>query len=79
MRPVVNRLRSEYAGRIEVVSLNRNGGRGHRIAGKYAASFTPTFVFVRPDGALQDVILGETDAEQLREKLELLLHPPAKN
>jgi len=50
--------------------------RGRQVAGTYGAGFTPTFVFIRTDGTLQSMILGETGEEDLQQQLDLLLSPP---
>ncbi len=72
MRPVVHRLRAAYQGRVDVVSIGKGAIRGKKIAGLDGVAFTPTFVFVRPDGGLQSVIVGEMDEQRLAAELNRL-------
>ena len=74
MRPVVHRLRADYQGRVDVLSVNPKSMKAQKLAGQYGAIFTPTFVFVQSNGSIQGVIVGEADEERLRQELELLLH-----
>ncbi len=69
----MNRLRDEYQGRIDVLTVSAGSLRGKKIAGQYGAVFTPTFVFVRADGQIQATFLGEVDEERLRQELESLV------
>ena len=56
-----------------MLSVGEHGLQGRKIAGQFAAVYTPTFAFVRADGQLQNVILGESDEQQLRTAIEALL------
>ena len=69
----MHRLKAEYAGRIVVRSVHPRSGRSQKIAGQYVAAFTPTFVFVRHDGSIQNIFLGFVDEADLRDELEALL------
>ncbi len=68
----MNRLRDEYQGRIDVLTVSPGSMRGKKIAGQYGAVFTPTFVFVRADGQIQATMISDADEERLRQELELL-------
>ena len=72
MRPVVHRLRAAYQGRVDVVSVGKGGIRSKKITGLDGVAFTPTFVFVRPDGGLQSVMVGEMDEQRLAAELDRL-------
>ncbi len=61
-----------YQGRVDVVSVGKGSVRGKKIAGLDGVAFTPTFVFVRPDGGLQSVIVGEVEDQRLAEELDRL-------
>ena len=74
MRPVVHRLRDDYHGRVEVQSISSHGLRAQEITNGYAASFTPTFVFARPDGTIQNVFIGDVDEDRLRAEIDSLLN-----
>ncbi len=73
MLPVVNRLRREYQGRIDMPKASPRSRTGQKVAGQYGAAFTPTFVFVRPGGDVQSTIVGLADEADLRKELEALL------
>ncbi len=74
MRPAVRRLRAAYQGRVNVQTISSHGLRAQKLANGYAASFTPTFVFVRPDGSIQNVFLGDVDEDRLHAEIEDLLN-----
>ena len=61
-----------YQGRVYLVSVGKGGVRGKKIAGLDGVAFTPTFVFVRPDGGLQSVMVGEMDEQRLAAELDRL-------
>ena len=72
----MRRLRAAYQGRVDVVSVGKGGVRGKKIAGLKGVAFRPTFVFVRPDGEVQSIMVGEVDEARLAQELDRLV-PPA--
>jgi hypothetical protein len=72
MRPAVRRLQKEYAGRVDIVNISTGNMRNKKLDGVAGIAFTPTFVFVRPDGQVQSMMVGEVDEERLVQELDLL-------
>jgi thioredoxin-related protein len=74
MKPVVDRLTNEYAGKVEIrlMSLNGDDPAAEQLATKYAVQYVPTFVFVDSQGVKQDTVVGETPEATMREKLDAL-------
>ncbi len=74
MKPVVDRLREEYKGRVDIRVLNVSTDR---VAGEQADAFgiraVPTFVFAGADGTERDRWLGGMTEEQFRDRLDALL------
>jgi hypothetical protein len=65
MRPVVNGLEREFPG-LRLVVLDYNVQADLRVARRLNADYHPAFVFVRPDGSVQRVVIGFQTAEQIR-------------
>jgi hypothetical protein len=76
MRPIVHRLRTEYKGRVDVTSVRARSPRGQELARQYGTFQTPSFVFVRADGQMQNIFLGDMDEVELRDELDRLLAAP---
>lgn len=72
MRPAVRRLKQTYEGRVDVKSVSTGNMRGSKLADQVGVAYTPTFVFVRPDGQIQSMMVGEVDEERLAQELDLL-------
>lgn len=73
MKPVVDRLKQEYEGRVEFKLYNvEKDAEGAEIAQRYGAQFVPTFVFVNADGGLSDQAVGELTEARLRSSLDAL-------
>jgi hypothetical protein len=72
MRPAVRRLRTTFEGRVDVVNVSTGMMRRKKIAAEAGIAFTPTFVFVRPDGKIHSMMVGDVDEERLAEELEQL-------
>ena len=75
----MHRLRDEYQGRLDVLSVSSHSQRGQKLTGEYGAVFTPTFVFVRDDGQTHSMFVGYVDEERLRQELETLLQARSAN
>lgn len=58
---------------MAVLTISPRSSRARNLAGGYTATFTPSFIFVRSDGALQNVFLGEVEESRLRQELDSLL------
>lgn len=72
MRPAVRRLKQQYTGQVDVISLNYGDRRMRKIVAEYGADFHPAFVFLAPDGLVLDVVLGELSETQLARQFERL-------
>lgn len=72
MRPVVDRLKKEYAGRVEIVLL-KDGQEATEKAQQFGVQYVPTFVFLKADGTRIDQVVGGMSEEQMRQKLDALL------
>ena len=74
MKPVVDRLKEEYAGRIEFRRLDTTAGDPEvdRLANQFQIQYVPTFVFVNADGTTSDLLVGGTTETALRAKLNAL-------
>ncbi len=73
MRPIVHRLKTEFAGRVKITHVQYSDRRMRQVVAQYGADFHPAFAFVSPSGQLAQVLLGEVDSEHLERGLQLLL------
>ena len=74
MKPLVERLKQEYAGKIEFRRYVDSGDPvGDRLAQQFNVQYVPTFVFVNADGSLSgQPIVGGVDEGVLRQRLDAL-------
>jgi thiol:disulfide interchange protein len=73
MKPVVDRLQPEYEGVVEFRLINADtDSEAAALMQEYQLAYVPTFVFVNPDGTVEDQIVGAVAEEELREKLDAL-------
>lgn len=73
MAPVVDRLKTQYEGKVEFRLYNvEKDAEGARLANEFGAQFVPTFVLVNSDGSRADTIVGSVSEEQLRKALDAL-------
>jgi thioredoxin-related protein len=74
MKPVVDRLTKEYAGKVDIkkMSLNGDDQTAEELATTFGVQYVPTFVFVDSQGARQGLVVGETAESTLRAKLDAL-------
>lgn len=74
MKPLVERLKQEYDGRIEFRLLNvERDAEGVELARALGVQYVPTFVFVDKAGVVSTELVGEVAEERMREQLELLI------
>jgi thioredoxin-like negative regulator of GroEL len=68
MRPVVNGLQSEYAGKVEFVVYGavNSDATGSQFADEHRVTTIPAVMIVAPDGTELGRIEGSTDAATLR-------------
>ena len=74
MKPLVERLKKEYAGKVEFRRYVDSGDPvGDVLARQFNVQYVPTFVFVNEDGSLSGApFVGGTDEATLRQRLDAL-------
>jgi thiol-disulfide isomerase/thioredoxin len=73
MKPVVDRLKAEYEGRVEFRLYNvEESSEGQRLMQQYNAQYVPTFVFLNSDGTEAKRMVGETPEKNMRAILDSL-------
>lgn len=74
MKPLVERLKKEYAGKVEFRRYVDNiDPVGNELARQFNVEYVPTFVFANADGSLSgQPIVGGVDESVLRERLDAL-------
>ncbi len=74
MKPVVDGLKKEYQGKVDIVRINAGlaSGKEADLANQYGVTAVPTFVFLNADGTQADKIIGGADAAAMRAKLDAL-------
>jgi thioredoxin-related protein len=74
MRPVVDRLRTQYAGRVDIKEMNLSRGDAsvEALADTFGVEYVPTFVFVDRDGTVRASVVGEMSEDAMRAKLDSL-------
>ena len=79
MKPLVERLEKEYAGRVEFRRYVDSGDPvGDQLAQQFNVQYVPTFVFVNADGSVSgQPLVGGTDEATLKQRLDALKQAPA--
>jgi thioredoxin-like negative regulator of GroEL len=74
MKPVVDRLRTAYAGKVDILRMSLDGDNpeAERLAAIAGVQYVPTFLFVDSKGVQQGFVVGETSEADLRAKLDAL-------
>ncbi|HEY5517061.1 MAG TPA: hypothetical protein VIL15_02215 [Coriobacteriia bacterium] len=74
MKPLVERLKNEYAGKVEFRVYQDSGDAvGDALAQQFGVQYVPTFMFVNADGSVSgSAIVGGTDEATLRQRLDAL-------
>jgi thioredoxin-like negative regulator of GroEL len=74
MKPLVERLASEYKGKVEVRRYIDSGDPvGDALAKQFNIRYVPTFVFVNADGSVSgQPIVGAVGEDVLRQRLDAL-------
>ena len=74
MKPVVDRLKEQYKGKIDFYRWDPGvDPQGNDLATKINAQYVPTFVFFNAKGEKVDMIVGGISETTLRAKLDTLL------
>jgi thioredoxin-like negative regulator of GroEL len=79
MKPLVERLKKEYAGKVEFRRYVDAGDPvGDQLAQQFNVQYVPTFLFVNADGSLSgQPLVGGADEATLRARLDALKQAPA--
>ena len=74
MKPLVERLGSEYKGKVEFrVYLDSGDPVGDALARQFNIQYVPTFLFINADGSVNgQPIVGGVDEPGLRQRLDAL-------
>ncbi|MBA3947431.1 MAG: hypothetical protein H0X37_23095 [Herpetosiphonaceae bacterium] len=76
MRPIVNGLEQRYSGRLQVIKVNFTDPRMGSVVEEYGATVHPALVFLRANGHMDDIILGEADEAHIVKAVNHLLATP---
>ena len=74
MEPIVEQLKEEYGDQVDFKAYNTLEERGK--VDKYSIAAVPTFLFINTSGEIVDKVVGQTDIETMRSKIEALLASP---
>lgn len=74
MRPVVDRLKQQYAGKVDVRVIDLSGADAdaEQLATRFGVEYVPTFAFVDADGTRRGQIVGATSESALRARMDAL-------
>lgn len=74
MRPVVDGLIKQYAGRydIKVVNLSQNKEADVALYQSFGLQYVPTFVFLNADGTRSGTIVGAASVQEIQTELAKL-------
>jgi thiol-disulfide isomerase/thioredoxin len=72
MKPVVDRLKKRFAGKVEVRRLDANAAETQQLASAFDVEYLPTFVFVTSKGERVDQVVGEISEQDLAAKMSAL-------
>jgi thioredoxin 1 len=74
MEPIVEELKEEYGDQVDFKAYNTLEERGK--VDQYGITAVPTFLFINAAGEIVDKVVGQTDIETMRSKIEALLASP---
>jgi len=73
MKPVVDRLNKQYAGKVEFKLFDVDkSAEGNDLMSQFNAKYVPTFVFVNKDGSVSSQKVGETSEADMQSALNAL-------
>ncbi len=70
MKPVVDRLETEYEGKLIFIRLNIQEKAGMELAPLYDFQYTPTFIFFDEQGNELWRTIGSLDEARLRAEMD---------
>ncbi len=72
MKPIVDRLASEFRGKVDVYIVDVETQKYVDLIAAYRVNAIPTFAFVNSDGALNDYFVGGMSEEDLNIRFDAL-------
>lgn len=73
MKPLVEGLEKQYAGKVEFRRLNVETDQAAiSLATQLQLQYVPSFVFVNADGSIASQVVGEQTEEQLKSAVDAL-------
>lgn len=74
MKPVVDRLKAGYAGRVDIRRMDTDVGdaEADSLARGFGIEYVPTFVFVDRDGTVSGSIVGQVPEKSLVDEIARL-------
>ncbi len=73
MKPVVDRLKTEFKGKVDFRRYDASSDpEGDRIANAVQAQYVPTFLFLDKQGKKVDMVVGGLTYDQLKAKIASL-------
>jgi thiol-disulfide isomerase/thioredoxin len=69
-KPIVDRLESEFEGRLTVIRLNIQDPAGRAFVDRYGVKYTPTFVLLDAEGKFLWTTVGAVDPVDVRRLLD---------
>lgn len=73
MKPLVEGLEKQYAGKVEFRRLNVETDQAAiSLATQLQLQYVPSFVFVNADGSIASQVVGEQTEEQLKSAIDAL-------
>ena len=73
MRPIVNGLAKEYAGRVAFRAHEWRVASSRALIEQYGVTETPTFVILDASGAVRVMVSSELTREDLRARIDTAL------
>lgn len=73
MKPLVERLKKTYEGKVEFRRYNvQNDQKAIALADKLGVQYVPTFVFATADGVISKTLVGEQTEQDMIAALDAL-------
>ncbi len=69
MKPIVDGIESQYAGRLTVLHVDVTQAAGREVAREFGFQFTPTFIYFGADGQELWRSVGSLNDDQLNRSM----------
>jgi cytochrome c-type biogenesis protein len=70
MKPIVDGLEKQYAGKLVVIRVNIQSAAGQSLASRYGFQYTPTFIFFDATGNELWREVGQLDVVKVEQALK---------